>query len=283
MNNGLRALMVVVPGCVLGVALSCIIPDRDIIVVVTDPCGEEYAVQTVGAYGYNIHGVTVDIKTEGGEWLSTSYCLNAEQAEQFVDPTSELASDALYDIVLRCQQRAFEMGIADLDYSCTTTADIAYIGQCQQPPAGCSEPDSGTGGAEGGGETTEASAQLWTLDLQAEVSIVDGETVVSDALISAALADPVGLLEDGTTATQVSDARGTPRGFEITGVHADNLGGVLGLRDGDVIVAINGQATATLDDLLALGLILLEVERTSVLIERGEDTIELRYRRGSSG
>jgi hypothetical protein len=35
----------------LAVALgSCILPDHDIQVVTTNPCGEEYAAQTVGAY-----------------------------------------------------------------------------------------------------------------------------------------------------------------------------------------------------------------------------------------
>ncbi|KIG16014.1 hypothetical protein DB30_05068 [Enhygromyxa salina] len=32
---------------------ACLIPDKDIVIVVTEPCGEEWAAQTIGAEGYN--------------------------------------------------------------------------------------------------------------------------------------------------------------------------------------------------------------------------------------
>ena len=138
-------------GLMTTVASACLIPDRDIVVIFTDPCGEEWSAQTVGAKGYNGVGLTDPIQTEDEKWITKSYCLNAGRAEQMADPTSDLAAEALSDIAHICQERAYEMGLADSDDTCITTADIAYIGTCMHPPAGC---DGGTGdGGTGDGGT----------------------------------------------------------------------------------------------------------------------------------
>ena len=90
-------------GLAAATATACLIPDKDIVIIVTDPCGEEWAAQTVGAKGYNGVGLSMDIKTEDEKWITKSYCLNAAQAEQMADPTSDLAADVLFDIVHICQ------------------------------------------------------------------------------------------------------------------------------------------------------------------------------------
>ena len=111
--------------------------------------------------------------------------------------------------------------------------------------------------------------------------VVGGEYVVSDLLIATAISDPVGLANDGTTAKQVVDARGAPYGFEIAGVISTNIGGVLGLQNGDVVTDVGGQPTATYQDLLDTAAILLEASRVSVEVTRGDSVMTLTYRRGS--
>jgi hypothetical protein len=133
-------------------SMSCIIPDKDIVVVMADPCGQEWGVQTVGAYGYNGIGKTEDIKDDNQEWLTIRFCLNDAQSAQMADPMSELAGQALSDLVLICEARAYEMGIADLDGTCVMTADIVYFGTCSSPPAGC---DEETGADEGSDTVSE--------------------------------------------------------------------------------------------------------------------------------
>ncbi|KIG16013.1 hypothetical protein DB30_05067 [Enhygromyxa salina] len=118
------------------------------------------------------------------------------------------------------------------------------------------------------------------LDLKAEVQFLDGEFVVSELLIATALTDAKGVTEDGTYAVQLSDTLGTPYGFEIDGVSAGNLGDVLGLRDGDVIVEIAGLPTASHADLLAVAATLFNSDRASMVIERGGSPFIQRYRRG---
>lgn len=125
---------------------ACLIPDRDIVVIERNPCGEDWAAQTIGAAGYNGLGVLQDIKTEDKKWITKSYCLNATQAEQIADPTSDLAAEVLSDILHICQARAVEMGLADTDDTCVTTADIAYLGTCMNPLAGCDDETGGQGG-----------------------------------------------------------------------------------------------------------------------------------------
>ena len=58
-----------------------------------------------------------------------------------------------------------------------------------------------------------------------------------------------------------------------------NLGGALGFRDGDVVTAVAGQATATYDDLLQVAVMLLAAEQAKVSVEREGSSITLRYRR----
>jgi hypothetical protein len=135
--------------CLVGLSMSCIIPDKDIVVVMADPCGEEWGVQTVGAYGYNGIGKTEDIKDDNQESLTVRFCLNETQSAQMADPTSEFAAQVLGDIALICEARAYEMGIADLDSTCVMTADIVYFGTCSSPPAGCGEET----GADDGSDT----------------------------------------------------------------------------------------------------------------------------------
>jgi hypothetical protein len=70
------------------------------------------------------------------------------------DPTSDFAAARLSDILHICQARAIELGLADTDDTCVTTADIAYLGTCANPIGGC---DGGTDdeGSDGGSETGE--------------------------------------------------------------------------------------------------------------------------------
>ena len=265
---------------------SCIIPDTDIVVKIADPCGEQWTVQTVGAYGYTAVGQVRDIKNDKEDWLSKTYCFNAADSKFLEDPTSTLANNLLTDIVADCEARAYELGILDTDQTCVTKANLAWVGPCESPMGGCVEPpeDSGNDEAEGGSDSTDSSdtsaPDFTALDLTTLVHVEAGEYVVSQTLIDAGLADLVGVGLDGTLATQVKDQQGIVRGFELSGIADDNLGAVLGWENGDVIVEVAGVAVVGLDELLLVATILLEADATTVVLERRGEIVELVYRRG---
>jgi membrane-associated protease RseP (regulator of RpoE activity) len=113
------------------------------------------------------------------------------------------------------------------------------------------------------------------------VTFVSGQYVISQLLIDTALADPVGVGNDGTTAAQVRGITGNPYGFEIDGVTSTNLGGVLGLQNGDIITEVSNQPTETYDDLLDVAAILLSASTATVELIRGTASVTLIYQRGT--
>lgn len=273
---------------VVGVAAvigACIIPDREIQVVVTNPCGEEWAAQTVGAYGYRLDGKVEYIKTDGGDWISEHYCFNHADAIGLLDLiNSELAADMISHVILTCQARGAELGLADTDQTCATLANIAYVGECQHPKGGCEDPPAETGGDETSGETgddgtTGGFAEFSDLDLDAEITFARGETLISNRLIDAALADPIGLAFDGTSLELRIDATGDPQGFEISGITRGNLGARLGLQNGDLLTDIDGRPTLSFEQLLDAAAHALSQEHITALILRDDEPISLRYRR----
>lgn len=116
--------------------LACLIPDRDI--VIRNTCGDEWVASTAGAYGYNGAGEAVEIRTETSGWVRHEHCLTPVESAEVVDLTSDGAAALLVDIYERCQARASELGIVDIDESCASTADIAPLGSCYIE-GGCSE------------------------------------------------------------------------------------------------------------------------------------------------
>lgn len=264
---------------------ACIIPDREIQVVVTNPCGEEWAAQTVGAYGYDLDGEKQYIKTDGGDWISEHYCFNHADAIGLLDLiNSELAADIISHVILTCQARGAELGLADTDQTCATLANIAYVGECQHPKGGCEDPPAETGGDETSGETgddgtTGGFAEFSDLDLGAEITFSRGETLISNRLIDTALADPIGLAFDGTSLELRIDATGDPQGFEISGITRGNLGARLGLQDGDMLISIDGRPTLSFEQLLDAAAHALSQEHITALILRDGEPISLRYRR----
>lgn len=262
---------------------ACIIPDREIQVVVKNPCGEEWAAQTVGAYGYADDGSRQPIKTDGGEWISEHYCLNHADGAEAADIYSDLAADMLSNVILTCQARSAALGLLDLDDTCAATADVVYIGKCQHPKGGCEDPPAETGdetgGDTGGTDTTGGFAEFGDLDLQAEIGFSRGEYLISEHLIATALADPIGLTQDGTALELIVDAVGDPQGFAITGVQRGNLGGLLGLQNGDLLIDIGGQPTLSFEQLLDATARALAQNHLTVLVVRDGSPISLRYRR----
>ncbi len=268
---------------------GCIIPDKGIVVFVPDPCGEQWAAQAVGAIGYNGLEDEADIKDADNHWLSKKYCFTPAQAEQLTDPQSELYQSMLNDIIEICHERAIELTLGD--DNCAEVADVVFLGGCS-PAEGCpSEGDDevGTEDTETDETDTEETGtddgpgvgDFSALDLTDEVDYVAGEYVVSQLLIDTALADPVGLSNDGTIAKQVFDSTAAPYGFEIDGVGVDNLGDVLGLQNGDIVTEINGMPTRTYDELVLVTLRLLSANTATVLVERGSSSVTLVYRRGT--
>lgn len=116
-------------GFIAAAAVACIIPDKDIVVIVDD-CGEEWVASTPGAEGQNGLDQWVEIKTDGDEpkWISESYCLTPAQGSELADSNSELYGDVLDHIILTCKLRAVEMGLND--DTCEGEAAISYAGTC---------------------------------------------------------------------------------------------------------------------------------------------------------
>ena len=132
------------------VSTACLIPDRDIVVNSKDPCGEEWAAQTVGAYGYNGIGQTESIQTKSGDWLSLSYCVSASEGLELLDPNSPSSQQLIADIVSHCQARAIELTVGDNDDTCVGTAQVVYLGECT-PAGGCvDDPSEGGSASESG-------------------------------------------------------------------------------------------------------------------------------------
>ena len=197
-----RAKILVCAGAVaVAAVVACIIPDKDIQVIIDD-CGEEWAASTAGAQGRNGIGEWDPIKTEDDDWIARQYCLTPAQGAELTDTNSALYIEMWDYIVFLCEERATELGLADP--TCADEATIAYVDTC--PNSGdCGGDETGDGGAETGGEDPP---KLDGLDLTQEVELENGTYIVSASLIEAALDDPVGLMEDGTTAEQVLDATG---------------------------------------------------------------------------
>jgi hypothetical protein len=255
-------------------ASACIIPDKDIVVIV-DNCGEEWLASTPNASGYNGLDEEKDIQTVDEHWVATTYCLTPAQGDQLEDWDSILYAETLNDIILKCKARAYDMGLGN--DNCYDVATIVYVGTCTNS-GGCND--------EGAGEETAATEtgehpNFGDLDLTEEVTLVRGQYVISQWLIDTALADPVGVGNDGTTVTQVRDMTGNPYGFKIYGVTSTNLGGVLGLQNGDIITEVSNQPTATYDDLLDVAAIVLSASTATVELTRGTVSVTLTYRRGT--
>lgn len=116
---------------ILGLSCSsCLIPDIDIVVESSDPCGEHWLAQTLGAYGYNGIGEAYDIKSEDDRWVSQERCVSPSEGLLLLDEQSPAAQAALADIVSMCQARAIELELGDNDDSCVATAKLFYVDEC---------------------------------------------------------------------------------------------------------------------------------------------------------
>ena len=258
-----------------GVALSCLIPDRDIQVVPLDPCGELWRAHTSGAYGFNAVGQQTNIVDEDDNQLGKDYCLDPAQAAQMLDQTSDLYAEVYHYIVDTCRDRAYEMGLVDSHDTCVSHANVAYVEPCYREDLDCSAGETGADGETSGGE----DPGLDDLDLAYEIQLDGAEYLVSQHLIDVALTDTAGLLADGTRATLVVDPDGLAYGFEIGGVAPSNLGHALGLQNGDVITEVAGLPTAGYEDLIALANTLWSAKAVAVAVLRGGEDLTLRYRR----
>ncbi len=265
---------------ILATLSSCIIPDTDIQVVIADPCGEEWVAQTTGAYGYNGLGQKKDIINPADEWITKRYCVTPEQGLELSDSTTDLATDYIADIAALCQIRAIELEIGDNDGTCASTAQLTYTGECS-PNDGCGETngDDEVGTTESTTTTGSGVAEFESLDLSAEVNFENGEYMVSRNLIEAAMADLVGISNDGTLATLAEDSLGSPTGFRMSGITSVNLGGVLGLQNGDVITSVSGHSVTTYSDLSDVMTILVSADSTTLTLKRGSMTVTLYYAR----
>ena len=65
-------------------AAACIIPDKDIVVIIDD-CGEEWVASTPGAIGYNGLGVEKYIQTNDEHWIVKTYCVPPAKGNQLED------------------------------------------------------------------------------------------------------------------------------------------------------------------------------------------------------
>lgn len=278
MKKNKRVVVACLGALALGVAAACIIPDKGIVIIVED-CGHEWTASTPGAQGTNGLGGLNYIKTESNQWIAKRYCVNPEKDALLADSNSWFYHEVLDDIIATCESRATALLLGNPN--CDQVATIAYVGECPITAEACwpGTDDDADGGAETGGETS--GADFGALDLTQEVSVVQGQYVISQLLIDTALADPIGVSNDGTTASQVLDPTGSPYGFEISGVTSTNLGGVLGLQNGDIITEVSNQPTATYDDLLELASILLSANTATVELDRGSTSVTLVYQRGS--
>ena len=99
--------------------------------------------------------------------------------------------------------------------------------------------------------------------------ISDTEFEVSRSLIATVAENP----ELAMASMRVAPAKDgdTVLGFRLHGVRTDTLAGRLGLRNGDVVTAVNGLPMTGMDNVLrAYGLLRLAGEITVDLLSRGE-------------
>lgn len=111
----------------LVIAAACIIPDKDIVIIIND-CGKEWVASTPGAVGYDGLEDPQDIKTTENEWVAKRYCLTAEQDALLADSNSWFYDEVRDDIIAACEARATELVLGDP--TCAQVATIAYVGTC---------------------------------------------------------------------------------------------------------------------------------------------------------
>ncbi len=104
----------------------------------------------------------------------------------------------------------------------------------------------------------------------------DGDRCEIDrALVERLLRDPSQVAGDALFAPAPRDGR--PWGFRVNAVRPSSVFAQIGLRSGDVVTAINGQPTATPDQLLALWTRLRSASRLAVRIDRRGAALTLDY------
>ncbi|EDM73750.1 hypothetical protein PPSIR1_15420 [Plesiocystis pacifica SIR-1] len=161
------------------VCFACPLADEGIVVEVENECGEEWVAQTVGAHGYNGIGGKEAIVTDADEWLSKTYCVSQSEHEDLSDIESELAAEFVSAAIERCKARALELGLADSDDTCTSTANLGWVGPCAYPH-GCSEPAGTDDEADDGGSEDEAEGGTDESETGSESETDSGEEMTSE-------------------------------------------------------------------------------------------------------
>ncbi|MEZ4450211.1 MAG: type II secretion system protein GspC [Nannocystaceae bacterium] len=89
---------------------------------------------------------------------------------------------------------------------------------------------------------------------------------IDRAFVESVLSNPAALAKQARVVPSVVD--GEPRGFKFYGIRSGSLPKLLGLKNGDMITAVNGNELKSMDDAMALYAKLRRASNVSITIER---------------
>lgn len=94
----------------------------------------------------------------------------------------------------------------------------------------------------------------------------ENSCVIDRAFVESVLSNPAALAKQARVVPSVVD--GEPRGFKFYGIRSGSLPKLLGLKNGDMITAVNGNELKSMDDAMALYAKLRRASNVSISIER---------------
>ncbi len=95
---------------------------------------------------------------------------------------------------------------------------------------------------------TSQSAEEGTRHLSGIREVAKGTFVIDSSLMDAAQKDPRRFT--GNARTVIAERRGEPAGFKLGGIQRSDVLYAIGLRNGDIVTAVNGHELKSIDEVL---------------------------------
>lgn len=163
-----------------------------------------------------------------------------------------------------------------------STSEVYHSAKCLQDANACGGGGPGAdGGDEGetGGETSGGD-EMGFARLEDGIACSGHSCEIQADTVSMVLeASPQTFAADGTVAWPAFDGAGRMKGFEIAGCRSENLGGLLGFENGDVVTELDDEPVRSVSELLTYGNRALENDELMVTVERDGQEFELRFER----
>jgi len=288
----------------LHASVSCIIPDHGIVALVD--CGARWCASAPFAEALNTNGERIQVQQANPDgstgWVVQCRCMTPDEDLVLLNASPHLQYELLRSqIVDGTREACIDVAIAnDLDPDppvgndeildpdcyeavtsiyrdgcCTITSDqCGGSNSCDGPDTGGPDtggPDTDPGDPTDGADDTTGEGALPPLDPFYDHIACDGTTChIGQPLIDALLANPEAALAEGTSLTLHPIA--APTGLRLHGVEPGGLAHLLGLREGDQILRIDGLPLTTQTELFDAAAHAYEADAVTISLRRGRAT-----------